>query len=225
MCFLGSIRLISWFTSQIGGSFSGISLTRSVILSSQLLQSWGISLSLRMTSWLGATLRCSWCLSVSVPGRVLILVCLVCPLVSFRGILLFPCILILWWGCFPLLWQGKLSGGPTCGPPSWLHSLSWAAQLSCVIFPFVAILLFVFFDSLKDTFLVSITLLPIQIIPGLLKSRIIPIFLKNGVPSIALLLWTEISEANDRVAKSNGSVVGGTWLQLICCTLPKRLCP
>ena len=34
-----------------------------------------------------------------------------------------------------------------------------------------------------------------------------------------------ISEADDRVAKSNGSDVGGTWLQLMCCALPKCLCP
>ena len=57
--FLGSIRLILWLTSWIGGSFSGIPLTRSVILLSQLLQSWGISSSLRTTSWLRAALRCS----------------------------------------------------------------------------------------------------------------------------------------------------------------------
>ena len=178
-----------------------------------------------MTSWLGAALRCSWHLSVSALGRVWTLVCLVHPLVPLRGILLLPCILIRGWGHFPLSQQGEPLGGPTCGPPSWLHSLSGVAPLSWIILPLVAISSFVSFNSLKDTFLVSITLLPIQIIPGLLKSRIIPIFLKNGVPSIALLLWTEISEANDRVAKSNGSVVGGTWLQLICCTLPKRLCP
>ena len=62
MHFSGSIKLISWFTSQMGGSFSGIPLTRSVILSSQLLQSWGISSSLRTMSWLRAALRHSWCL-------------------------------------------------------------------------------------------------------------------------------------------------------------------
>ena len=39
------------------------------------------------------------------------------------------------------------------------------------------------------------------------------------------LLWTGIPEANDRVAKSNGSDVRRTWLQLMCCALPKRLCP
>ena len=32
-------------------------------------------------------------------------------------------------------------------------------------------------------------------------------------------------EANNGVAKSNGSDVRGTLLQLMCCTLPKRLCP
>ena len=29
-----------------------------------------------------------------------------------------------------------------------------------------------------------------------------------------------ISGANDRVAKSDGGDVRGTWLQLMCCTLP-----
>ena len=31
--------------------------------------------------------------------------------------------------------------------------------------------------------------------------------------------------ADDRVAKSDGGDVRGTWLQLMCCALPKRLCP
>ena len=35
----------------------------------------------------------------------------------------------------------------------------------------------------------------------------------------------EYSRSDDRVTKSNGSVVGGTWLQLMCCALPKCLCP
>ena len=39
------------------------------------------------------------------------------------------------------------------------------------------------------------------------------------------LLQTEISEANNGVAKSDGSDVGGTGLQLMCCALPKCLCP
>ena len=43
----------------------------------------------------------------------------------------------------------------------------------------------VFFDESKDTFPVSITSLPIWAMPGLLKSRTIPIFLRNGVPRIA----------------------------------------
>ena len=42
---------------------------------------------------------------------------------------------------------------------------------------------------------------------------------------ICVLLQTEIPEADNRVTKSNGSDVGGTWLQLMCCTLPKHLCP
>ena len=40
-----------------------------------------------------------------------------------------------------------------------------------------------------------------------------------------LLLQTEIPEADDRVAKSNGGDIRGTWLQLMCCALPKCLCP
>ena len=40
-----------------------------------------------------------------------------------------------------------------------------------------------------------------------------------------ILLQTEISEANNEVVKSNSGDVGGTWLQLMCCTLPKCLCP
>ena len=31
--------------------------------------------------------------------------------------------------------------------------------------------------------------------------------------------------ADDGVAKSDGGDVGGTWLQLMCCALPKHLCP
>ena len=31
--------------------------------------------------------------------------------------------------------------------------------------------------------------------------------------------------ADNGVAKSNGGDVGGTWLQLMCCALPKCLCP
>ena len=184
MHFLGSIQLISWFTSWIGRSLSGIPPTRSVILSSQLLRSWGIPLSLRMTSWLRAALRHSWHLSVFTLGRVWILVCLVHPLVPLRGMLLLPRILILWWGRLLLFQPGEPSGGPSCGPPFWLHSLSGAALLSWVILPLVAISLSVFFDLSKDTFPVGITLLPIWMFPGLLKSRTIPIFLRNGVPSI-----------------------------------------
>ena len=39
------------------------------------------------------------------------------------------------------------------------------------------------------------------------------------------VLCGDTSEANDGVAKSIGGDVGGTWLQLMCCTLPKCLCP
>ena len=39
------------------------------------------------------------------------------------------------------------------------------------------------------------------------------------------LTWGDLLEANNGVAKSNGGDVGGTWLQLMCCTLPKHLCP
>ena len=39
------------------------------------------------------------------------------------------------------------------------------------------------------------------------------------------MLHGDLSEADDGVAKSNGSDVRGTWLQLMCCTLPKCLCP
>ena len=64
--------------------------------------------------------------------------------------------------------------------PSWLHSLSVAALLSCVILPCVAILLSVSFNKSKDTFPVGITSLPIWMIPGLLKSRTIPFFSEMG---------------------------------------------
>ena len=50
--------------------FRGIPLTKSVIISSQLLQSWEIFSSLRTTSWLRAALRCSKRLSVSMLGGV-----------------------------------------------------------------------------------------------------------------------------------------------------------
>ena len=39
------------------------------------------------------------------------------------------------------------------------------------------------------------------------------------------VLWTEMLKAVDGVAKSDGSDVEGTWLQLMCCPLPKHLCP
>ena len=47
----------------------------------------------------------------------------------------------------------------------------------------------------------------------------------SGSISSNILLQTEIPEANDRVTKSNGDDVRGTWLQIMCCTLPKHLCP
>ena len=37
--------------------------------------------------------------------------------------------------------------------------------------------------------------------------------------------YTVILGADDGVAKSDGGDVGGTWLQLMCCALPKCLCP
>ena len=39
------------------------------------------------------------------------------------------------------------------------------------------------------------------------------------------LLRGDLSEADDGVAKSDGSDVRETWLQLMCCALPKHLCP
>ena len=66
-------------------SFSGIPLTKSVILLSHLLRSWGMLSSFRMTSWLRAALRRSRHLSVSVPGGVWFLVCLVHPTSTPQG--------------------------------------------------------------------------------------------------------------------------------------------
>ena len=43
--------------------------------------------------------------------------------------------------------------------------------------------------------------------------------------SVCIYCYAVISGADDKVAKSNGGDVGGTWLQLMCCALPKRLCP
>ena len=45
---------------------------------------------------------------------------------------------------------------------------------------------------------------------------------KDGHKGIVLLCG-DLSEADNGVAKSNGGDVGGTWLQLMCCTLPKHL--
>ena len=39
------------------------------------------------------------------------------------------------------------------------------------------------------------------------------------------LLSTELLGSDIRDVKSNGSDVRGTWLQLMCCALPKHLCP
>ena len=47
----------------------------------------------------------------------------------------------------------------------------------------------------------------------------------SGSISLNILLHDDLSEGNDEVAKSNGSDVRGTWLQLMCCALPKCLCP
>ena len=48
-------------------------------------------------------------------------------------------------------------------------------------------------------------------------------FMVALVRFVPVMEW--LSGANDGVAKSDGSDVRGTWLQLMCCTLPKRLCP
>ena len=45
----------------------------------------------------------------------------------------------------------------------------------------------------------------------------------SGSISLNIPLCGDLLEANNRVAKSNGSDVGGTWLQLMCCALPKHL--
>ena len=47
----------------------------------------------------------------------------------------------------------------------------------------------------------------------------------SGSISLNIPLCGDLLEADNRVAKSNGSDVGGTWLQLMCCALPKCLCP
>ena len=39
------------------------------------------------------------------------------------------------------------------------------------------------------------------------------------------VLWTDLLKAVGRVTKSIDGVVGGTWFQLMCCALPKCLCP
>ena len=38
------------------------------------------------------------------------------------------------------------------------------------------------------------------------------------------MLCGDLSEADVEVAKSDGGDVGGTWLQLMCCALPVRIC-
>ena len=38
------------------------------------------------------------------------------------------------------------------------------------------------------------------------------------------MLWGDLSGADNGVAKSDGGDVRGTWLQLMCCTLPNHLC-
>ena len=43
--------------------------------------------------------------------------------------------------------------------------------------------------------------------------------------SVRIYCYAVISGANDGVAKSDGGDVRGTWLQLMCCALPKHLCP
>ena len=47
----------------------------------------------------------------------------------------------------------------------------------------------------------------------------------SGSISSNILLQGDLLEADDRITKSDGSDVRGTWLQLMCCALPKHLCP
>ena len=47
----------------------------------------------------------------------------------------------------------------------------------------------------------------------------------SGSISSNILLHGDLSGTDDGVAKSDGGDVRGTWLQLMCCTLPKHLCP
>ena len=49
--------------------------------------------------------------------------------------------------------------------------------------------------------------------------------MSGSISSNILLCDDDLSEADDGVAKSDGSDVRGTWLQLMCCALPKHLCP
>ena len=53
--------------------------------------------------------------------------------------------------------------------------------------------------------------------------KINPTFHTNLVRPYMLQRW--LSEADNGVAKSDGGDVRGTWLQLMCCALPKHLCP
>ena len=43
----------------------------------------------------------------------------------------------------------------------------------------------------------------------------------QGGLKCGVVLCGDLLEANDGVAKSEGSDVGGTWLQVMCCPLPK----
>ena len=48
----------------------------------------------------------------------------------------------------------------------------------------------------------------------------------NGIDNkVVDCCYTVISGADNGVAKSDGGDVRGTWLQLMCCALPKCLCP
>ena len=53
-------------------------------------------------------------------------------------------------------------------------------------------------------------------------------YLLPGLECHPALLMTELagqSPTSEVLSPRGGMVVEGTWLQLMCCTLPKHLCP
>ena len=120
------MKLILWFTSWIGGSFRGIPLTKSVILSSQLLQSRG------MLSWLREALRHSGrslnfgvpCVPTSTPqGYTAPSPCThpmmrTLPLAGARG----P------FGC-ALLWSSLLASFPVQGSAAALYNIALCGNI------------------------------------------------------------------------------------------------